>query len=149
MLEQVEKDLGKVIKQLEELESEVARKKEVSRGVKDLRRQIAAGEAESQALAATQQHLTRQQAALHDRLLRLDQQVTMPPPPPPPLPSPSFPPTISSLSVSGTPGDSCNACLESDKRGDEHEHSLSSPPPPWGLCLWCIRNCICPFQCMH
>ena len=77
MCDQVEKDLGKAMKQLEELESEVARKKEVSRRVKDLRRQIAVGEADCQAQAATQQHLTRQQAALHDRLTRLDQQVSL------------------------------------------------------------------------
>ncbi|KAK9821512.1 hypothetical protein WJX74_005779 [Apatococcus lobatus] len=73
----VEKDLGKAMKQLEELEAEVARKKEVSRRVKDLRRQIAVGESDCQAQAATQQHLTRQQAALHDRLHRLDQQAAV------------------------------------------------------------------------
>ncbi|KAK9864138.1 hypothetical protein WJX84_002045 [Apatococcus fuscideae] len=73
----VERDLGKVTKQLQELEEQVGRKKEVSRRVKDLRRQIAAGDAECQALAATQQHLTRQQAALHDRLSRLDQQALL------------------------------------------------------------------------
>ena len=76
LVDQVKKDLGKAIQQLEELEAEVARKKEVSRRVKELRRQIAVGEADCQAQAATQQHLTRQQAALHERLTRLDQQVS-------------------------------------------------------------------------
>jgi ubiquinone biosynthesis protein UbiJ len=65
-----------VKKMLDELKGEVARKKTVSREVKDLRATIAANEAEAAQLAAQQQHLKRQIASLQERLQRLEAQVT-------------------------------------------------------------------------
>ncbi|DBA85310.1 hypothetical protein WJX79_007297 [Trebouxia sp. C0005] len=70
----VEKEVVKAIRQMEEVEIEVKKKKEVSSRVKQLRKQVNANQAELQQLEATEQHLKRQQASLTDRLSRLDNQ---------------------------------------------------------------------------
>lgn len=73
----VEREVQKCMKGLEEVEGEVGRKKEVSRKVKALREEIAAGGAELSQLTAQQQHLKRQQAALVERLQRLEHQAAL------------------------------------------------------------------------
>ncbi|DBA98352.1 hypothetical protein WJX82_002463 [Trebouxia sp. C0006] len=70
----VEKEVVKAIRQMEEVEVEVKKKKEVSSRVKQLRKQVSANQAELQELEATEQHLKRQQASLTDRLSRLENQ---------------------------------------------------------------------------
>jgi hypothetical protein len=60
---------------MEEVGDEVGRKKEVSRRVKELKAQISAFDHEATQLAATQQHLKRQQASLVERIQRLEHQV--------------------------------------------------------------------------
>lgn len=61
---------------MEELKSEIGRKKTVSGQVKELRATIAANEAEAAQLTAQQQHLKRQIGMLQDKLQRLEAQVT-------------------------------------------------------------------------
>ena len=72
---QVEKEVAKAVRGMEEVETELARKKGVNRQCKELRAACAANSAELQQLEATQQHLKRQQAALQDRLQRVEHQV--------------------------------------------------------------------------
>lgn len=73
---QVEKEVAKCQRLMDELDEEVVRKKEVSRKVKELRAQISAYDHEATQLAATQQHLKRQQASLLERIQRLEHQVS-------------------------------------------------------------------------
>ena len=56
---------------MEEAESEIGRKKEISRKVKSLRAEVAASEHEAIQLSTQHQHLKRQQAALIDRIDRV------------------------------------------------------------------------------
>jgi kinetochore protein Nuf2 len=67
----VERDIAKAVALMGEAEVEIARKKEVSRKVKALRAEVAAADHEAMQLAATHQHLKRQQAALADRIARV------------------------------------------------------------------------------
>lgn len=53
---------------------QVARKKEASRRVKDLREQIGGHSNDASDLEAQQQHLLRQQATLKDRIRKLESQ---------------------------------------------------------------------------
>eukprot|EP00884_Botryococcus_braunii_P004542 jgi/Botrbrau1/14089/Bobra.182_3s0035.1 len=76
-ISRAEREVVKVKKMLDELKGEVARKKTVSREVKDLRATIAANEAEAAQLAAQQQHLKRQIASLQERLQRLEAQAAL------------------------------------------------------------------------
>jgi kinetochore protein Nuf2 len=70
----VERDVAKAEAVMGEAEAEVARKKEVSRRVKALRAEVAAAEHEAGQLEAQHQHLKRQQAALAERIHRLEAQ---------------------------------------------------------------------------
>ncbi|BDA42068.1 probable kinetochore protein nuf2 [Coccomyxa sp. Obi] len=69
----VEKDVNKAIALMEEVETEIGRKKEASRRVKALREAIASAKHEAAQLTAEQQHLRRQQSSLQDRIQRLQQ----------------------------------------------------------------------------
>ena len=60
---------------MEELETDIAAKKDVSKRVKALKADIAVNEKEVASLSAQQQHLKRTQAALEERLARLEKQV--------------------------------------------------------------------------
>ncbi|KAK9816471.1 hypothetical protein WJX72_000700 [[Myrmecia] bisecta] len=73
----VEKEVQKAQRVMEEVESELAKKKAISRQVKELRSQISGEEQEALQLAATQQHLKRQQASLAERMQRLEQQAAL------------------------------------------------------------------------
>jgi chromosome segregation ATPase len=72
---QVDKDIQKALKLMEEVEGAVAQKKEVSRQVKALRTEVLANERTANELQATQQHLKRQRANLIEKLQRLEHQV--------------------------------------------------------------------------
>lgn len=74
LIGKVEREVSKALGLMEEAETEIARKKEVSRKVKALRAEVAASEHEATQLAATHQHLKRQQAALMDRIDRVKTQ---------------------------------------------------------------------------
>lgn len=71
----LERDVAKATAAMEELEGEIAAKKDVSKRVKALKADIAANEKEVASLSAQQQHLKRTQAALEERLGRLEKQV--------------------------------------------------------------------------
>ncbi|EFN59885.1 hypothetical protein CHLNCDRAFT_49321 [Chlorella variabilis] len=70
----VEKEVAKASGLMEGVEAEIGRKKEVSRKVKALHGEISAAEHEAQQLEAQHQHLKRQQAALQERIARLEAQ---------------------------------------------------------------------------
>ena len=67
----VERDVEKSLSLMEEAENEIKNKKEISQKVKALRAEVADAEHEASQLAATHQHLKRQQAALMDRIDRV------------------------------------------------------------------------------
>lgn len=70
----IEKEVAKVVSLMGETESEVSKKKEVSRKVKALRADVAAIEHEAAQLTTTHEHFKRQQAALVDRIERVKMQ---------------------------------------------------------------------------
>lgn len=70
----VERDVARVVALMDESETEIKKKKEISRKVKALRAEVAGSEHEAAQLAATHQHLKRQQAALLDRIARVKTQ---------------------------------------------------------------------------
>ncbi|KAI7843287.1 hypothetical protein COHA_003119 [Chlorella ohadii] len=74
LIGKVEKEVAKASSLMEGVEGEIGRKKEVSRRVKALSSEIAAAEHEAQQLEAQHQHLKRQQAALQERIARLEAQ---------------------------------------------------------------------------
>ena len=71
----MEKEVSKAVRGMDEVEGEVARKKESSRKVKEMKHEIDSVESEALQLVATEQHLRRLQANLSDRLQRLESQV--------------------------------------------------------------------------
>ncbi len=71
----MERDVAKATVAMEELESDIASKKQASKRVKALKADITGQEQEVAALSAQQQHLKRTQAALEERLGRLEKQV--------------------------------------------------------------------------
>ena len=74
VVSKVERDVSKAVAMMAEAESEIGRKKEVSRRVKALRADVAASEHEAAQLATQHQHLKRQQVALLDRIDRVNSQ---------------------------------------------------------------------------
>ncbi|KAL4427452.1 hypothetical protein ABPG77_000741 [Micractinium sp. CCAP 211/92] len=74
LVAKVEREVGKTRALMEGVETEIGRKKEVSRKVKALQAEIAAAQHEAQQLEAQHQHLKRQQAALQERISRLEAQ---------------------------------------------------------------------------
>ena len=75
---QVEKEVQKAMSVMDEVGSEIGRKKEASRRVKALKAEVHGHEAEAAQLMAQYQHLQRQLASLSERLQRLEHQVTAP-----------------------------------------------------------------------
>lgn len=71
---QVEKEVAKASALMEDVEAEIGRKKGVSKRVKALQADIGAAQHAAQQLEAQHQHLKRQQAALQERIARLEAQ---------------------------------------------------------------------------
>ena len=71
------REVSKCVKLMEEAESEIAKHKEVSRGVKGIQSKLGENEEEVFKLTAAANHLKRQQSALSERLERLGKQGTL------------------------------------------------------------------------